>query len=55
MARRRPESGHVRLRWVCVVKLVDRAAVIDKLVYTATNSVEDQLVDRVHHWPGGVP
>jgi REP element-mobilizing transposase RayT len=37
---------------VCVVKLVDRAAVIDKLVYTATNPVQDQLVDRVHHWPG---
>ena len=36
----------------CVVKLVDREAVIDKLVYTATNPVQDHLVDRVHHWPG---
>src|SRR5512140_3045117 len=35
----------------CVVKLVDREAVIDKLVYTATNPVADHLVDRVHHWP----
>jgi REP element-mobilizing transposase RayT len=37
---------------VCVVKLVDRDAVMDKLVYTATNPVADHLVDRVHHWPG---
>ena len=36
----------------CVVKLIDRDAVIDKLVYTATNPVLDDLVDRVHHWPG---
>ena len=36
----------------CVVRLVDREAVIDKLVYTATNPVQDHLVDRVHHWPG---
>jgi REP element-mobilizing transposase RayT len=36
----------------CVVKLVGRDAVIDKLVYTATNPVLDDLVDRVHHWPG---
>jgi putative transposase len=36
----------------CVVKLVDREAVIDKLVYTATNPVLDHLVERVHHWPG---
>lgn len=27
-------------------------AVIDKLVYVATNPVLDDLVDRVHHWPG---
>jgi REP element-mobilizing transposase RayT len=42
---------------VCVVKLVDRDAVMDKLVYTATNPVQDHLVDRVHHWPGvnGLP
>ena len=36
----------------CVVKLVDREAVMDKLVYTATNPVADHLVDRVHNWPG---
>ena len=40
---------------VCVVKLVGREDVIDKLVYTATNPVKDGLVDRVDHWPGGVP
>lgn len=37
---------------VCVVKLVDREAVIDKLVYAATNPVLDHLVERAHHWPG---
>jgi len=36
----------------CVVKLADREAVIDKLVYTACNPVLAHLVDRVHHWPG---
>ena len=36
----------------CVVKLVGREAVMDKLVYTATNPVHDHLVERVHHWPG---
>jgi len=36
----------------CVVKLVGREAVIDKLVYTAVNPVQDHLVERVHHWPG---
>ena len=36
----------------CVVKLMDREAVIDKLVYTATNPVADHLVDRVHCQPG---
>jgi hypothetical protein len=41
----------------CVVKLVDCEAVIDKLVYTATNPVQGYLVDRVHNWPGvnGLP
>lgn len=34
------------------MKLVDREAVIDKLVYTAANPVADHLVDRVRHWPG---
>jgi hypothetical protein len=36
----------------CVVKLVGRDAILDKLVYTATNPVLDDLVERVHHWPG---
>ena len=36
----------------CVVKLVGREAVLDKLVYTATNPVLGDLVERVHHWPG---
>jgi hypothetical protein len=30
------------------VKLVDRAAVINKLVYTAIHPVRDHLVDRRH-------
>ena len=34
------------------MRLIDREAVMDKLVYTATNPVQDHLVDRVHHWPG---
>jgi hypothetical protein len=29
-----------------------RDAVVDKLVYTATNPVLDDLVERVRHWPG---
>ena len=37
---------------VCVVKLVGREAVMDKLIYTATNPVQDHLVERVHQWPG---
>jgi hypothetical protein len=37
---------------VCVVQLVGRDDVMDKLVYTATNPVKDGLVDRVDHWPG---
>ncbi len=36
----------------CVVKLVGREAVLDKLIYTATNPVQSQLVERAHHWPG---
>jgi putative transposase len=36
----------------CVVKLMDREAVLDKLVYAAANPVLDHLVERVHHWPG---
>jgi REP element-mobilizing transposase RayT len=37
---------------VCVVRLVDVADVLRKLVYAATNPVKDRLVERVHHWPG---
>jgi len=36
----------------CVVKLVGREAVMDKLVYTATNPVQEHLVERAHRWPG---
>jgi REP element-mobilizing transposase RayT len=35
-----------------VVEVVTREALLDKLVYTATNPVKDGLVDKVHHWPG---
>jgi putative transposase len=42
---------------VCVVRLVDRDDILDKLVYTATNPVNDHLVERAHQWPGvnGLP
>ena len=36
----------------CLVRLVDRADVIERLVYTATNPVLDDLVAQVHQWPG---
>ncbi|HVV81784.1 MAG TPA: hypothetical protein VHE35_01850 [Kofleriaceae bacterium] len=36
----------------CIVELADRGDVIDKIVYAATNPVKDNLVERVHHWPG---
>lgn len=36
----------------CVTRLLDRDAVIDKLIYAAINPVKDRLVERVHHWPG---
>jgi hypothetical protein len=35
-----------------VVRLLDREDVIRKLVYIATNPVNDDLVAKVHHWPG---
>jgi hypothetical protein len=35
-----------------VVRLVDPNDVLAKLVYVATNPVKDDLVERVHHWPG---
>ena len=36
----------------CLVAIEDFDALIDKLVYTATNPVKDGLVEKVHHWPG---
>jgi REP element-mobilizing transposase RayT len=35
-----------------VVELVTREALLDKLVYVATNPVKHGLVERAHHWPG---
>jgi putative transposase len=35
-----------------LVELADVDAVVDRLIYTATNPVKDGLVERVHHWPG---
>jgi len=37
---------------VCITRLLDREAVIDKLVYAATNPVKDLLVERACQWPG---
>jgi putative transposase len=37
---------------LCLTRLVTREAVIDKLVYTATNPVKDHLVDKALQWPG---
>jgi REP element-mobilizing transposase RayT len=37
---------------VCVVRLETREALIDKLVYIATNPVKDGLVEQVDDWPG---
>jgi REP-associated tyrosine transposase len=36
----------------CMTRLLDRDAVVAKLIYAATNPVKDQLVERVHQWPG---
>lgn len=36
----------------CVVELLTRDELLDKLVYIATNPVKDGLVEKVHHWPG---
>jgi len=36
----------------CVIDVVTRADLLDKLVYIATNPVKDGLVEKVHHWPG---
>lgn len=35
-----------------VVRLVDAADVLDKLVYAVTNPVKEQLVERAAQWPG---
>ncbi len=37
---------------VCVTRLLDRDAVIDKLVYAAANPVKHLLVERAVQWPG---
>jgi hypothetical protein len=37
---------------VCITRLLDRATVIDKLVYAASNPVKDLLVERATQWPG---
>src|SRR5262249_8454090 len=37
---------------VCVVALEGPEDIMNKLVYTATNPVNDHLVARGHHWPG---
>jgi len=36
----------------CLVQLVDRNDILDKLTYAATNPVKDGLVERVADWPG---
>jgi hypothetical protein len=58
MADRRPSDAHrtksARSRRHRLAE-IGRDTVIDKLVYAATNPVLDDLVDRVHLWPGGVP
>lgn len=36
----------------CVVEVMTREDLLEKLVYIATNPVKDGLVDKVHHWPG---
>lgn len=35
-----------------VVRLVSREDILRKVAYVAANPVQDQLVDRVHNWPG---
>lgn len=48
--------GHTENVWSSVptslVELVDPDAVLNKLMYTATNPVKDQLVETVDLWPG---
>ena len=35
-----------------VVRLVDPADVMEKMIYVLTNPVKDGLVEKAHHWPG---
>ena len=35
-----------------VVRLVDPADVVEKMIYALTNPVKDGLVEKAHHWPG---
>lgn len=39
-------------RQCSVVRLVDREAVMEKIIYTLANPVKDMLVAKVHQWPG---
>ena len=34
-----------------VVRLVDPADVVEKMIYALTNPVKDGLVEKAHHWP----
>jgi hypothetical protein len=36
----------------CIVEVLDRKDLLEKLVYVATNPVKDFLVEKVHQWPG---
>jgi hypothetical protein len=36
----------------CIVEAVAAEDLLNQLVYIATNPVNDDLVDKVHHWPG---
>jgi hypothetical protein len=36
----------------CVVRLIEDADVLDKVIYALTNPVADHLVERVFDWPG---
>jgi putative transposase len=37
-----------------VVRLMDTEDALSKLVYTLTNPVKDQLVEKAHQWPGAI-
>jgi putative transposase len=36
----------------CVIEIITPEDLLEKLVYVATNPVKDDLVEKVHHWPG---